>query len=466
MDFYDQLERYGASSAIITEGGEHISYATLAAAADSLAMHVLRGRVVFLLCENRFESVAGYLGFLRRRAVPILINSSMDAALFTGLFAAYRPAYVYLPAERVSDISGRKPLATCGGYCLLATTCAQDYEVSTDLGLLLTTSGSTGSPKLVRLSYKNIRCNAEAIAQYLVISSGDRPITTMPMSYSFGLSIINSHLVSGAAIVLTDATLMDKRFWQTLTQQRATTFGGVPYIFEMIKKLRFARMDLSSLKYLTQAGGKLSPELTTEFAELCAAKSVKFIVMYGQTEATARMSYLPWEYARTKAGSIGVAIPGGRFWLVDEVGSVIEDAGTVGELCYQGDNVSLGYATSRADLSKGDENKGVLQTGDMAKRDRDGFYYIVGRKKRFLKLFGNRINLDETEHLLRTVGYDCACAGVDDKLTIYVTQKDQEAEILKTISERTGINPQGFAVVCIEQIPRNESGKIIYSALR
>jgi acyl-coenzyme A synthetase/AMP-(fatty) acid ligase len=465
MGFYDQLEQHGANTAIITEGAEHISYAALAAAADGLAKHVARRRVGFMLCENRFESVAGYLGFLRRRAVPVLINSSMDAALLTALFAAYRPAYAYLPAGRVSAIPGRKLLATCGGYCLLETNCAQDCEAYAELGLLLTTSGSTGSPKLVRLSYKNIDSNAEAIAQYLAISSADRPVTTMPMSYTFGLSIINSHLLRGASIVMTDATLMDKRFWQTLKVQRATTFSGVPYIFEMLKKLRFARMDLPSLKYLTQAGGKLSPELSAGFAEVCAAKSIKFIVMYGQTEATARMSYLPWEYARTKAGSMGIAIPGGRFWLVDDAGRVIEDADTVGELFYQGDNVSLGYATSYADLSKGDENKGVLQTGDMAKRDRDGFYYIVGRKKRFLKLFGNRINLDEAERLLRTAGYDCACAGVDDKLAIYVTQREQQIQILKTISERTGINPQGFAVVYIERIPRNESGKIVYSAL-
>jgi acyl-coenzyme A synthetase/AMP-(fatty) acid ligase len=465
MEFYDQLEQHGANAAIITEGSGPISYAALAAAADGLAGHIARRRVGFLLCENRFESVAGYLGFLRRRAVPVLINSSMDASLFADLFAAYRPAYVYLPAGRASAIPGHKPLATCGGYCLIETACAQDYEVHADLGLLLTTSGSTGSPKLVRLSYKNIGSNAGAIAQYLAIGSDDRPITTMPMSYTFGLSIINSHLLRGAAILMTDATLMDKRFWQTLKEQRATTFGGVPYIFEMLKKLRFARMDLPSLKYLTQAGGKLSSELVAEFAGVCAAKSVKFIVMYGQTEATARMSYLPWEYARTKAGSMGIAIPGGRFWLVDDAGNIIEDAETVGELHYQGDNVSLGYATSCADLSKGDENRGILPTGDMAKRDHDGFYYIVGRKKRFLKLFGNRINLDEAERLLRTAGYDCACAGVDDKLTIYVTRKDQQVQILKTISERTGINPQGFAVVHIEKMPRNESGKIVYSAL-
>ena len=200
----------------------------MAAAADGLAGHIARRRVGFLLCENRFESVAGYLGFLRRRAVPVLINSSIDASLFADLFAAYRPAYVYLPAGRASAIPGHKPLATCGGYRLIETACAQDYKVHADLGLLLTTSGSTGSPKLVRLSYKNIDSNAGAIAQYLAIGSDDRPITTMPMSYTFGLSIINSHLLRGAAILMTDATLMDKRFWQTLKEQRATTFWRRP----------------------------------------------------------------------------------------------------------------------------------------------------------------------------------------------------------------------------------------------
>lgn len=466
MGFYDQLEDYGATTAIITERSEHISYTALAATADRLTERVASRRVGFLLCENRVESVAGYLGFLRRRAVPVLIHSGMDSALFADLLSAYRPAYVYLPTQRASAVPARSALAACGGYSLIETTCAQDYKVHADLALLLTTSGSTGSPKLVRLSGKNIDSNAGAIAQYLAISGNDRPITTMPMSYTFGLSIINSHLLRGGTILMTQATLMDKRFWQMLQEQRATTFGGVPYIFEMLRKLRFARMNLPSLKYLTQAGGKLGPKLVSEFAEVCAAKSVKFIVMYGQTEATARMSYLPWEYARTKAGSIGVAIPGGRFWLVDAAGNDIEAAETVGELYYQGDNVSLGYAASCADLNKGDENKGILQTGDLAKRDHDGFYYIVGRKKRFLKLFGNRVNLDEVERLLQAAGYDCACAGVDDKLTIYMTGKNQQAQILKTISERTGINSQGFAVVYVEKIPRNESGKIVYSTLK
>jgi long-chain acyl-CoA synthetase len=465
MSYYDRLEQYGADTAIITESSESISYAALASAADSLCERVVSRRVGFLVCENRFESIAGYLGFLRRRAVPLLISSRMDADLLDDLIAVYRPAYLYMSAARASTMQGYRTLARCKDYCLLEADHVQDVEVDDELALLLTTSGSTGSPKLVRLSYKNIGSNAEAIAEYLAISGSDRPITTMPMSYTFGLSIINSHLLRGASIVLTESTLMDKRFWELLKTQDATTFSGVPYTYEMLKKLRFANMHLPSLQYVTQAGGKLSRELVAEFVEVCEAKGMRFIVMYGQTEATARMSYLPWEFAHTKTGSIGVAIPGGRFWLVDDASKIIDDDDTVGELYYQGDNVSLGYATSLPDLSKGDENKGVLQTGDMAKRDSDGFYYIVGRKKRFLKLFGNRVNLDEVELLLRAEGYECACAGVDDKLTIYATVSDKQDHILKVVSERTGINPAGFAVVYVEELPRNESGKTVYSAL-
>ena len=224
-------------------------------------------------------------------------------------------------------------------------------------------------------------------------------------------------------------------------------------------------MDLPDLKYITQAGGKLSLDLTEEFTAICMRKNMKFYVMYGQTEATARMSYLPWEYARKKMGSIGIAIPGGQFWLEDENGNVIAESNVQGELVYQGDNVTMGYAENYRDLCRGDENRGVLLTGDVAKRDADGFYYIVGRKKHFLKIFGNRVNLDEIEQLIRSAGYDCACAGMDDNLKIYVTNPYDTDRIRSYVVKRTGINQAGFSFVCIDKIPRNESGKVLYSAL-
>jgi acyl-CoA synthetase (AMP-forming)/AMP-acid ligase II len=223
-------------------------------------------------------------------------------------------------------------------------------------------------------------------------------------------------------------------------------------------------MNLPSLRYLTQAGGKLSPELSAEFAEICARKGMKFIVMYGQTEATARMSYLPWEFARSKAGSIGMAIPGGAFSLRGDDGEDIKTPMAVGELIYSGENVTHGYAGNRFDLARGDDRGGVLETGDMAYFDEDGFYFIAGRKKRFLKIFGNRVNLDETEALIKSGGFDCACGGVDDNLKIYVTSDDING-VRKFLLDKTYINSAGFSVVHIREIPKNPSGKVLYREL-
>lgn len=465
MNFYDDIEKYSANIAILTEQSEQISYKDLLDAADNIGKQIKGRSLVFAVCRNSFESVAGYLGFMRAKAVPVLINDRIDNIFFANLLKAYKPEYIYLPAEKSGLKINCTRVFSYGNYTLLKTDYNIDYTLYDDLALLLTTSGSTGSPKLVRQSYKNIDSNAAAIGQCLGITSADCPITTMPMSYSYGLSIINSHLLAGASIILTDATLMDRRFWEEIRNNNATAFGGVPYLYEMLKKLRFERMNLPRLKYITQAGGKLSLELSAEFADICSEKGIKFYVMYGQTEATARMSYLPWEYARSKVGSMGIAIPGGSFWLEDENGNVVEESDTPGELVYMGKNVTLGYAEGCLDLCKDDENRGILHTGDVAKRDADGFYYMVGRKKRFLKMFGNRVNLDEVEQLIKVAGYDCVCAGTDDNLKIYVTNLADKDSIRSYIAERTGINHAGFTVVYVDKIPRNESGKVLYSAL-
>jgi acyl-coenzyme A synthetase/AMP-(fatty) acid ligase len=177
------------------------------------------------------------------------------------------------------------------------------------------------------------------------------------------------------------------------------------------------------------------------------------------------MSYLPWKCAKSKLGSIGIAIPGGTFWLEDSDGKEIESPEIVGELIYQGENVALGYAEDRFDLECGDDNKGILHTGDMARRDADGFYYIVGRKKRFLKIFGNRVNLDEVESLLRKEKIDCACSGEDDQLRIFVTDGGAIEKAMKFLADHTGINRNAVKFVLINEISRAESGKILYSAL-
>ena len=452
--------------AAITDSGEVITYQQLEHAADSFAQNISSRSLVFSLCTNTIGALVGYAGLINNKHIPLLVDSFLDRDALRKLADLYRPAYVWLPTDLADQLPGFTPVYNDYGYLLLKTHFAQDSPLFDELGLLLTTSGSTGSPKLVRLTLKNLEANMLSIVEYLQPNSSERPITTLPMNYSYGLSIINSHLAVGATLLLTTSSLIEKGFWTFFKEQGATSFGGVPYTYEMLDKLRFYRMaGLESLKTMTQAGGKLSPYLQQKFAEYAQSAGIRFFVMYGQTEATARMSYLPSEYALSKCGSMGIAIPGGAFFLVDDNGNVVEGSDQEGELVYRGANVSLGYAECREDLAKGDENNGVLFTGDMARRDADGYYYITGRKKRFIKIFGNRVNLDEAEHLVKTMVPECACCGVDDQMLIYVTEHGTEAEIRQLITSKTGIHHSAFTVKVIPEILKNESGKIQYSAL-
>jgi long-chain acyl-CoA synthetase len=340
------------------------------------------------------------------------------------------------------------------------------FPLHDDLAVLLTTSGSTGSPKFVRLSYQNLEANAQSIVKYLSISELDRPITALPMSYSFGLSIINSHLIQGATILLTERSVMERDFWDFVKNQRATSLSGVPYTFEMLKKLRFFKMDLPHLETLTQAGGKMHNELSEQFSHFCRDSGKKMFFMYGQTEAAPRMSYLSPNDSISRLGSIGIAIPGGEFSLIDDQGNVINQSNETGELVYKGKNVSLGYASAAQDLIKGDENNGILLTGDLALRDDDGFYYIIGRKSRFIKIYGNRVNLDDAEQLIKNITSDVACVGSDEKMIIYITNESLVSEVRSFIATKTGINFRAFDVRVIAEIPKSSSGKLIYRDLQ
>ena len=465
MNFFNELDKFSDKTALITENSGAISYKNLLAVADQIAGHIENRCLVFIVCKNCFESIAGYVGFQRAGVAITLVDASIDDDLFLALLEIYRPKYVYMPKEGKIDGIAFESVYSFENYVLLKSVKTVKYILHRDLNLLLTTSGSTGGPKFVRQSYKNIDSQVVALAEYLGITSEHRPITTMPMSYTYGLSIINSHFFKGALLILTDASLVDPRFWSMLKENEATTFGGVPFIYEILKKLRFERMKLPSLKYITQAGGKLNNKLMAEFTQICEEKYIDFYVMYGQTEATARISYLPCEYVSKKLGSVGIPIPSGKMWLEDTEGNRIDSAGVAGELVYQGDNVTLGYAEDYLDLAKGDENKGLLRTGDIAECDEDGFFTIVGRTKRFLKMYGSRINLDEIEQLVAEEGYDCACSGEDNELVIYLTKSKEIENIKSYISTKMKIHPSGIVVKYINKVPRNESGKILYSEL-
>lgn len=452
--------------ALIDEYGVRVTYGTLEAEAVILAGIIGHRCLVFSLCRNEIGSVMGYAAFINHGIVPLLLNSRLEDALLQGLLKTYSPEYLWIPEDRAGDFSGMTAEYEAYGYILLKTGYDVKYPMYDELGLLISTSGSTGSPKLVRQSYTNVLDNARSIAEYLKLDDTERPITTLPMNYVYGLSIINSHFLVGAAVLLTEKGLMQKEFWDFFREQNATSFGGVPYTYEMLDRLRFFRMKLPSLRTMTQAGGKITPELHEKFAAYAAEQHINFVVMYGASEATARMGYLPPEKAVEKRGSMGIPIPGGKFALIGDDGKPVTVPDTTGELVYEGKNVTLGYAEKGEDLILGDERHGRLETGDMAQFDKDGFYYIVGRRKRFLKIYGNRVNLDEIDRLIKgKFGIETASSGVDDHAYIFVTDGSIAEEVRNFVVGKTKLNPSAFKVIVIDEIPKNDSGKTLYTEL-
>ena len=447
--------------AIKTDAGEMLTYGELQTEADRLKVYMDGKKLAFCLCSNTIPSIVGYVAFLQAGVATVLLDAKKDRDLLNNLLSIYHPNFIWAPKE----MEFGSMLAEMNGYALYEHSQTL-MDINSDLSLLLTTSGSTGSPKLVRLTQKNLKSNADSIADYLHITEKDRPVTSLPMYYSYGMSVINSHFIKGATLLLTEKTVFDKEFWDFVKRERATSIAGVPYTYEMLKRLRFFRMNLPDLKTMIQAGGKLNAAIVKEYIEFAKSNGKEFIVMYGQTEAAPRMSYLPFEKALDKYSSIGIAIPGGKFCLRDENNMDIEVPDEDGELVYMGENVCMGYAEKPEDLSKGDENNGILHTGDVAKRDRDGYYYITGRMKRFVKMWGNRVNLDTIEQLVKPLTTNCACVGDDNKITVFLTDSSYEKKVISYLAEKTKLNIRAFEIKVLEEIPTKASGKIDYSQLK
>jgi long-chain acyl-CoA synthetase len=452
VSFATQLQQYGDQIALILESGEAISYKALARLSDSMFAGEnapeREGELIAVECRNGLASVAGYLGALRHGHPVLLIDAKQSNELRERLYAHFRIPYV------LSDNGTWLRTGHIGP------------TVHADVALLLSTSGSTGSSKLVKLSHSAVTANAVSIAQYLALDSTERPVTTLPMHYAYGLSVLNSHFAVGATVLLTSHSIMTRPFWSLFREHAATSLSGVPMTYETLKQLHFERMDLPSLRTLTQAGGRLAPTLVQWFGEVAADRGWQFIVMYGQTEATARISYVPAAKLLEKTDSIGIAIPEGSLDIVDPQGQAVYGNAATGELRYRGPNVMMGYASSMADLALPDTQGGVLLTGDLAWRDADGYFHIVGRLQRFIKIFGNRLGLDEIEMQLQESGYDVAVTGRDDLLLIATETSGVDNEkILSMVSSRYRLPRSSVLVVSVDNLPRSSSGKILYSEL-
>lgn len=401
-------------------------------------------KLVLLQTHNDLATLVHYLGALAGGHVVLPVPSGSD---HSDLLATYRPDIV-IDADGVHHRG------------------AQHHRLHPDLALLLSTSGSTGSPKLVRLSAGNLLANAESIAEYLDIGDTDCAATTLPMSYCYGLSVIHSHLLRGAALILTDLSVIDDAFWELFGRCRGTSFAGVPYTFDLLDRIGFEAMTLPHLRYITQAGGRLEPERVRTFATLGQRQGWQLFVMYGATEATARMAYLPPDLATTRPEAIGRAIPGGRLRIdgaSEATGNQHSSDGEVGELVYQGPNVMMGYARDGADLAAG-PGTDELRTGDLARRGADGLFEVVGRANRFAKLFGLRIDLQRVEAALRDRGIGALCT-TDDETLVLATIDDAQT-VRSATADITGLPPGSVRAVTVAELPMLPSGKPDYPAVR
>lgn len=444
---------YGRRVAVIDERETSWSFAELSEAARRFAAEVGKDRSLLLLeARNDIRSVIAILGALLGRH-PVILAPPGEAT--ASIAALYRPQAIV----RAPEDGGTDP-----GAALERDPAAPPVELSEELALMLSTSGSTGSPKLVRLSLASLEANAASIATYLGLDEGARAITSLPLSYSYGLSVVTTHLVAGGSLVLNSASVIDPEFRQLCDRHRVTGIAGVPYSYELMERSGFVRNLPASITTLTQAGGRLPPQQVVSVAAEAQARGVRFFVMYGQTEATARMAYVPPEQIAEHPDAVGVAIPGGRFRLHDDDGVVIDRSGIAGELVYEGPNVMLGYAESRADLAKGREID-VLHTGDIAVRGEDGLYRIVGRKSRLVKLFGLRIGLDDVERQFRERGIEAVVTGDDTMLAVLVPEGSDTAELSAWLSQHLRIPAQAVDIAAGEA-PRLANGKIDFGAIR
>ena len=338
--------------AAIDDQGFVITYGQLVENCKTISNVIPERELVFCLCENSIGSLSGFISLYENKDVAILLSASIDRELLHELLLVYRPSFLLIP-ERFLDEFAFNKIYRKYGY-ILCKTGHEACPLYKDLALLLTTSGSTGSPKLVRHRYGNIEANAKTVAEVFGWTSSERAICELPMQYSMGLNVISSHLYSGGTVLMVSQSLASIEFWEFIKKHKGTSFTGVPFSYEILLKLRFPQMDLPDLTTIAEGGGKLTDSAFIALADYAKRNNKRFFATFGTTETSARMSFLPPDMATIKTGSIGIPVPGSEMYLEDDCGKIIEEANKEGELCYKGPNVTLGYASCHQDLLKGD----------------------------------------------------------------------------------------------------------------
>jgi long-chain acyl-CoA synthetase len=393
IPFWDEFSDRGDLTALVdANSGVSLSYRMLA---DKLvdissSLDCSTKRLILLPLSNRIDDVVFYLGALASQHAVAMYDPQIDDSERQKFVDSFQPDLVIEQEELANQDrffmhNLRQRIGRMEGGNVRE-------RIHAELKLLLSTSGSTGYRKFVRLSKTNISSNASQIVSALKIGVCDRAITNLPLTYVYGLSVLHSHLSAGACVIVGEYSLFDSRLWKLSAEYGITNFYGVPWTFQNLRSLISGERRLfpATLRSLSVAGGKLDSETAAWLRSAFGSTEIYF--MYGQTEAAGRIAVLPSELTHIKVGSAGLPVPGGKILITAN-----------GEVRYTGPNVMLGYASSAHDLMLGDQLHGLLETGDTGYLDDQGFLFLTGRCSRIAKLFGLRFDLDEVQDCFRDI---------------------------------------------------------------
>jgi acyl-CoA synthetase (AMP-forming)/AMP-acid ligase II len=441
------------SAIAIIDAGHKVSYGELGDLIEERATELAGAPpgTLALGMATTVDTIVTYLSALATQRPALLLDPKASPAAIQVITDRYEPAVIAgIACVDNSGTSIREPRTSAPAPAL-------PY-------VMLTTSGSTGNPKVVRLAPSALAANASSIATALQLSASERAPLSLPLFYSYGLSVLTSHLQVGATVVLTPEPVTTREFWTRFDDAECTSLAGVPYTYSMLERLRLRVHDHPTLRTMTQAGGRLDLAARQLFHAAMDAAGGRFLVMYGQTEATARMAVLPHERFSGHEASVGWAIPGGTFRVLIE-GDETAEAGCEGEVVYYGPNVMHGYAESTDDLGTGDVLRGRLLTGDRGYLAEDGSVWLTGRDKRITKIFGTRVSLDDVEVMVRGLGHIGAAIAGDDQLVVIVEGDVDRAAVARSLAAELQLHRSGVVVHTVSSLPLLPSGKTDFAAL-
>jgi len=417
-------------------------------------LHTSTKQTILLYVANVPTAVSALVATIQSNHAVLLADATLSSPLRNQLETLYRPHWIGRFDASMAEWT---------------RTDVDNYAIHASLKLLLSTSGSTGSPKYVKLSRNGIISNANAIASVLSIDSSDIAAAHLDFHYSYGLSVLCSHLYRGAALSLSDGKFTDRTFWNATRDACVSHLPGVPLHYEIMARLGFKRLKIPSVTTMTQAGGRLAETLRNQAHEYMDSTNGRFYVMYGQTEAGPRMSTLQHTDYVAHRHTVGQALPGGEFSIVDDQRKPVA-VNAQGEVLYRGNNVMMGYANDWTDLATPDASNGELLTGDLGYLDESGFLTITGRSSRFGKVYGWRVNLDEVEALVGKTG-SIACIDADGALGLVAESEsgnywhDNERSVRDLLAGQYSLPATAYQFFTVTEFPVTSRGKTDYRRL-